>query len=320
MRPTWVSTRTDRFLVLRPLMKLSCDPFYERTTVLHINLQSLGLVAHTKAFILVSLENIMRSYVFSLLLANSLLVNVLLASEQSVEVEGPCELSCCFDCVCCGPGTKWNELIDRCVPDEAGPDPIPFDWGGKCYLPKCVEEGCCAEGTSLFVDPNRSDAYCLCIPIATTESPTQSSTESTTESPTQSSTFIITDIFPTDIPTDFPTSTQTFSDFIPTGIPTFHSDSFPTQNPTTYIFAPTDNPTSVLTGDVPPMDTFSPTGSSTNIDASMTANYDGDFCPGCVTDCPIEHSFTVTVDNTSPPGVTVCLSSLTDTLLGDLNG
>jgi hypothetical protein len=227
----------------------------------------------------------MRSFPFLVAFGQLLACQILLASEQSVEVEGPCELSCCFDCVCCGPGTKWNELIYRCVPDEAGPDPIPFDWGGKCYLPKCVEDGCCAEGTSLYIDPNRNDAYCVCIPNTSTITPTASPTVSPTGIQTGS---------PTENPTGSPTGTQTGS---PTGSP---------------IGGPTESPSG--------SQSVSPTESPTGINASMTAYYDGDFCPGCVTECPSKHSFTVIVDNTSPPDFTVCLESLRDTVLGDLNG
>jgi hypothetical protein len=101
-------------------------------------------------------------------LSFSILFAVLALSEQSsTEVgDGPCgDYQCCFDCLCCGPGTKWDDLLGRCIPQEAADrDPVPFDWADKCFLPKCVGEDCCDdEGTVLMTDPTRDAEACWCV-------------------------------------------------------------------------------------------------------------------------------------------------------------
>jgi hypothetical protein len=103
--------------------------------------------------------------ILSLVLLVGGLVGIVAESDPSTVTDAPCAQSvCCFDCICCGPGTIWNG--EQCVPVRGippYPPEIPFDVTDKCFIPRCEAGECCAEGTQLNTDPTREDDACWCV-------------------------------------------------------------------------------------------------------------------------------------------------------------
>ena len=105
---------------------------------------------------LLSVTTILLAIVCNRIVADALSVDCL------TEVEGPCILVCCIDCICCGPGTTWDEAQEECV---RGTGFIrPDDFVDKCYEPACEGADCCGPCTILVTDPTREADSCYCVP------------------------------------------------------------------------------------------------------------------------------------------------------------